>query len=353
MQEISNGLPCQILYGSGAVGHLPDRLPRGRVIVMSEEKLARTALFGRIRESFPEAEFYLQQGGEPRISDVQKAVDTLRDREPAVIVGVGGGSVLDVAKATALLLDKREPVAEAMGNRDIRRSIALALIPTTAGTGSEATRNCLFIDDRDGIKRALIAQDCIPDVAVLDPEMTRTLPAPVAAFTGIDALCHCVESYISVRANEVSRAWSLAGMRLILTWLPRAVASPEDEEAREKMLFASFFGGAALAIAGTTAVHALAYSLGKRGVPHGVSNSLLFETVMRHTLGQPERVIEHYDEGVRLIRSLPIPSIDGYNVRAEECGAMAREAMEQTRLLGNHPVPVSEACAAEIFQSLF
>lgn len=353
MCEIRNELPCRILHGRGAVEKLAGRLPEEKLVVMSEENLAQTEIFERIKTSFPKAKWYLQQGGEPKISDVQRALDALRSDQPTAIVGVGGGSVLDVAKATALLIDKSKPAAEAMGHADMKRSVALALIPTTAGTGSETTPNCLLIDDRDGVKRALIAGGCVPDIAVLDPGATRSLPAPVAAYTGVDALCHCVESSISVKANEISRAWSLAGIRLILTYLPKAVVSPEDEEAREKMLFASFFGGAALAVAGTTAVHALAYSLGKRGVPHGVSNSLLFETVMEHTLGEPRRYIEHYDDCVNLIHSLPIPTIDRYNVQEQECEAMAREAMEQIRLLGNHPVRVTQACADRIFRSLF
>lgn len=361
MGAIQNRLPCRVLYGRGAAEELANLLPEGNLVLMSEEGLAKTELFQRVRTSLPRAEVYLQKRGEPKVSDLQRALDALKGKKPKGIVGIGGGSVLDVAKAAALLIDKDMPAAEAIGRPDLRRNVMLALIPTTAGTGSEATPNCLLIDDRDGVKRAIIADGCIPDIAVLDPDMTRSLPAEVAAYTGIDALCHCVESSISIKANEVSRAWSLAGIRLILAYLPKIIRSMQEkderdedvEEAREKLLFASFFGGAALAVAGTTAVHALAYSLGKRGVPHGVSNSLLFEAVMEQTLGEPERYIERYDECVSLIHSLPIPAIDRYHVYKDECGAMAKEAMEQVRLLDNHPVQVTQACAERIFQSLF
>ena len=119
------------------------------------------------------------------------------------------------------------------------------------------------------------------------------------------------------------------------------------------MLFASFFGGVALAYAGTTAVHALAYSLGKRGVPHGVANSLLFEPVMRATLKKPEEQIPYFSELCAMIHCLPIPTLDRYAVRLEDAPAMAAEAMNQTRLLRNHPVEVQEEMAREIFEGLF
>lgn len=188
---------------------------------------------------------------------------------------------------------------------------------------------------------------------MLDPVLTRSLPPAIAAFTGVDALCHCVESYISRNHSPISRVWSLAGIERIREWLPQTIGRREDDEARQQMLFASFFGGVALAYAGTTAVHALAYSLGKRGVPHGVANSLLFEPVMRATLKKPEEQIPYFSELCAMIHCLPIPTLDRYAVRLEDAPAMAAEAMNQTRLLRNHPVEVQEEMAREIFEELF
>ena len=242
---------------------------------------------------------------------------------------------------------------ESIGNPALDRQVELVLVPTTAGTGSESTRNCLFIDDQTRIKCALIADACLPDVVVLDPVLTRSLPPAIAAFTGVDALCHCVESYISCNHSPISRLWSMAGIEKVREWLPHTIRERESDEARQQMLFASFFGGMALALAGTTAVHALAYSLGKRGVPHGVANSLLFEPVMRTTLEKPEELIPHFSELCAMIHSLPIPTLDRYDVHPEEASAMAEEAMGQTRLLKNHPVVVRKETAEEIFERLF
>ena len=334
---IQNGLPGKVLFGIGAVQDLPNCLPGERVFLISERGLCETEPFRDTAALFPNAQVYLLSGGEPRVSDAQRALDAARRARISGIVGLGGGSVLDVAKTVAVLLGADCTVDGAFNCNDLHRGAPLALIPTTAGTGSEVTPNCLLIDDLTGAKRALISQACIPDFAVLDANMTKTLPVSIAASTGVDALCHCVESLISVKANEFSKAWSLAGIRLVQKWLPIAVHSPDCAQARQMMLSASFFGGAALSIAGTTAVHALAYSLGARGVPHGVANSILFASVMQNTLPDPEKYIPDFSGLCSLIEGLPIPDLRRYSDARFDAAQMAQEAMLQTRLLNNHP----------------
>ncbi|MBQ9409407.1 MAG: iron-containing alcohol dehydrogenase [Clostridia bacterium] len=353
MSETLNLFPNKIIYGAGALDEARALLSGKRIFLVSDVGLEKCGVLDRAKAALKPNEIFLMNCREPRLSDAQKVLDALKRSGADAVVGVGGGSVMDAAKAAAAALGSGKDIADLVGNHELQRQCRLVLISTTAGTGSEATCNAIFIDDADGVKKAMISSAMIPDAAVLDPALTLGLPPAITAFTGVDALCHCAESYISVKANELSRAWSLRGIDLILENLPRAVQQPDDLEARQNMLFASLFGGAALRIAGTTAVHALAYPLGKRGVPHGVANSLLFYEVMRQTLDSPAKLIPHFEALAEMIRRLPLPTLAAYDIKRDEVPTLASEAMEQTRLLNNHPVRVEEAVARSIYETLF
>jgi alcohol dehydrogenase len=337
---VSNNLPGNVLMGTGAL-----------------EKLIRR---------FPGSEIFSELSAEPTTGDLDKVLDIARQGNFASIIGIGGGSALDTAKAAAALKDSELSAMEALGSHpELRRRCFFAAIPTTAGTGSEATLNAIFIDSRDGVKKALVSQACLPDTAVLDPALTVSLPPAVTASTGVDALCHCVESLISVKANSISETYSLRGIGLIEGNLRKAVEDPSNLEARFNMLNASYWGGAALAIAGTTAVHALAYPLGKRGVPHGVANSMLFLGVMSFNLDScAEKLMllarneflgeEVFKRLASLLDGLPIPqTARAFSIEPSEIDSLAAEAMEQTRLLNNNPKPVSREQAVEIYGALF
>lgn len=353
MNKTLNLFPAQVIYGTGSLCGCKDLLAGHRILLVSDVGLEKCGVLAQAKEAVEPQEVYLMNCREPRLSDAQKVLDALKCAQADAVVGVGGGSVMDAAKAAAAALGSGKDIAQLIGAQELQRKCALVLVPTTAGTGSEATCNAIFIDDADGVKKAMISSAMIPDAAVLDPDLTLGLPPTITAFTGVDALCHCAESYISVKANELSRAWSLRGIDLILENLPCAVNEPLNGEARQNMLFASLFGGAALRIAGTTAVHALAYPLGKRGVPHGVANSLLFYEVMRKTLDDPAKRIPSFEALAKMIQLLPLPSLSAYAIDRDETEILAREAMEQTRLLNNHPAKVDEAAAKQIYETLF
>ena len=353
MLTYENQFPAKVLYGANALGEASALLEGRRIFLVSDEGLAKCGLTEKVQSALHPSQVFLMSGREPRISDAQKVLDELKASGADAVVGLGGGSVMDAAKAAAAALKSGKGIRELIGAQTLARDCDLMLIPTTAGTGSEATCNAIFIDDADGVKKAMISPAMIPDAAVLDPLLTVGLPPAISAFTGVDALCHCAESYISVKANAFSRAWSLYGIELIKRNLPLVIREPGNTEARQNMLFASLFGGAALRVAGTTAVHALAYPLGKRGVPHGVANSLLFAEVMKQTLQNPSALIPDFGELTAMIAALPLPKIDAYSVRADEVPVLAREAMAQTRLLNNHPVKVSEEMACRIYETLF
>ena len=351
--------------GQGAVDKLPQVLPQGKVLVITDKGLLATGMVDRLCQHIPHAHIFSDIDTEPTTKDLDQALDMFRTGAYTAVVGIGGGSALDMAKAVAALGNTPMAAAEGLGNhpKSTRDTFSVA-IPTTAGTGSESTLNAIFIDSCDGVKKAIVSPACVPDVAVLDPDLVVSLPPSLTASTGIDALCHCVESFISVKANPLSEVWSIRGIHLIEANLPQAVANPEDTHARLHMLVASYCGGAALAIAGTNAVHALAYPLGKRGVPHGVANSLLFLPVMAFNLpacedkflalakgeATPQAVLARMGA---LVTSLPIPSITAYPITAADIDTLAAEAMEQTRLLGNNPRDMSLQQARDIYQTLF
>lgn len=363
ISTVKNTLPAELLIGPGALKEL--NVPAGKTLLITDQGLLGTDIPGKVKSLLGEAEIYSDLAAEPTTDDLDRALQFARDGGFQNIVGVGGGSALDIAKAVAGLLKTTCKAADMLGNQpDLVRSTYFAAIATTAGTGSESTLNAIFVDSSDGVKKAIISPALLPDVAVLDAELTTSLPAHITASTGVDALCHCVESFISVKANAVSETYSLRGIDLIEKNLKTAVEEPGNLTARQNMLVASYYGGAALAIAGTTAVHALAYPLGKRGIPHGVANSMLFCEVMRTTLGAfGERFLQlgHGEVDAKavleriggLVKSLPIPaSVAKYGIVAADLDALAQEAMEQTRLLNNHPGKMTLAQAKAIYAAL-
>jgi alcohol dehydrogenase class IV len=230
--------------------------------------------------------------GEPTVPELAAALQAARDFGADGVVGLGGGSAMDVAKLVAALLDGRQPFVEIVGTDLLAgRTVPLACIPTTAGTGSEATPIAIVEDVEDQMKKGVVSPYLVPDFAYLDPELTRTMPQSVTAATGIDALTHCIEAYANRFAHPVVDQWALEGIRLISTYLERAWRDGGDMEARAAMLRASHLGGQCLGPVNTAAVHALAYPLGGEfHIAHGTANSLLLPHVLRFNLSAaPER----------------------------------------------------------------
>jgi alcohol dehydrogenase class IV len=230
--------------------------------------------------------------GEPTIPELATALRAAREFGADGVVGLGGGSAMDVAKLVAVLLSGGQQFAEIVGTDLVAaRTVPLACIPTTAGTGSEATPIAIVEDVEDQMKKGVVSPHLVPDFAYLDPELTRTMPQSVTAATGIDALTHCIEAYANRFAHPVVDQWALEGIRLISTYLERAWRDGGDMEARGAMLRASHLGGQCLGPVNTAAVHALAYPLGGEfHIAHGTANSLLLPHVLRFNLSAaPER----------------------------------------------------------------
>ncbi|NWL81157.1 alcohol dehydrogenase [Pseudomonas taiwanensis] len=297
---------------------------------------------------------------DPPESVILAAVEAAKASSADCVIGFGGGSSLDAAKLTALLARSGESLAGSYGiNVAKGPRLPLILVPTTAGTGSEVTAVSV-VTTGAGEKNVVISPLLLPDLAVLDAELTLGLPAAVTAATGIDAMVHAIESYTSRHLkNPISDCLAREALRLLATNVHEACRNGANLEARENMLLGACLAGMAFANAPVAAVHALAYPLGARfHIPHGLSNSLVLEPVIRFNLGAAAPL---YAE----LADIVLPGLGGdtsakANALADYLGGLAgelslptrlrelgigqadiddltRDATRQTRLLGNNP----------------
>lgn len=220
--------------------------------------------------------------GEPDIATLDAALAAARAARPDLVVGLGGGSVMDVAKLVAALWDSEQVLADVAGpNRVAGRRSRLVQVATTAGTGSEAGIRSLITDPVKGSKIAVESPHMIADLAVLDPELTYSVPPAVTAATGVDAMAHCVEAFTSRKAHPMIDGFARMGFALVGKYLGRAVRDGEDTEAREGMMLASYYGGVCLGPVNTAAGHAISYPLGTLlHLPHGLANAIIFPHVL-------------------------------------------------------------------------
>ncbi len=286
------------------------------------------------------------------------------------VIGFGGGSPMDVAKLAALLLGSGEDLDGAWGVGNARGPrLPLALVPTTAGTGSEATPVAIITVGADE-KRGVSSPHLLPDLALLDPDLTLGLPPAITAATGIDAMVHAVEAFASraPNANPVSRTLAVAALDLLGANLERAVADGSDRAARGAMLLGANLAGQAFANSPVAAVHALAYPIGGRyHVPHGLSNALVLPHVLRfnapaaaaeyaalapHAFPGPGEVPDLAEGFAALAARIGLPPrLRDVGVPEVDLPGCAADAMKQTRLLVNNPRPVTEADALAIYRA--
>jgi alcohol dehydrogenase class IV len=312
--------------------------------------------------------------GEPTTRDLEAALTTARQFGADGVVGLGGGSAMDVAKLVAALTGAEQRFGDVVGTDLLRsRTIPLACIPTTAGTGSEVTPIAIVEDVEAQLKKGVVSPHLVPDFAYLDPELTRSLPRGVTASTGIDALTHCIESYANRFAHPVVDQWALEGIALVGRYLERACADGDDMEARAGMLRASHLGGQCLGPVNTAAVHALAYPLGGEfHIAHGVANSLLLPHVLRFNLeAAPDRYAniagalgvarsgDDADDALKGIERIEALSaaigierrLSAFGISSNTIPHMAAAAMTVQRLLIRNPRVVTEADAQAIYQA--
>lgn len=352
----------------------------GAALVVSSEPLRKLsdALSGELAAAGVRSAIFDAIAGEPTLADFAAAQAAARACGAGFVIGLGGGSAMDVAKLVAALADigadNGQGIAEVVGIGLLKhRALPLACIPTTAGTGSEVTPIAILEAPEEQIKKGVVSDHLVPDFAYLDPTLTVTMPRSVTASTGLDALTHCIEAYANRFAHPVVDPWALEGIRLIAANLQRACDDGTDLEARGAMLRASHLGGMCLGPVNTAAVHALAYPLGGEfHIPHGVANSLLLPHVLRFNLqAAPARyadvacamgIARTGDDmadalaGIERIEQLSAAvgierNLSAFGIGANAVPKMAAAAITVQRLLQRNPREVTEADARRIYEA--
>jgi alcohol dehydrogenase len=381
MNPITLLQPPRLVFGSGCasqcVGLFTERGLRRVLLVSSSPVLPQ---IGFLVEALRAAGCEIIQGrpvdSEPTREMFEQILADAKRAAPDAVLGVGGGSPLDVAKLVAALVRGSQGVSEVFGINLLRgRERFLVCLPTTAGTGSEVSPNAILLDEADQLKKGVISPHLVPDAALVDPLLTHSVPAAVTAATGLDALTHCIEAYANKFAHPITDQYALQGIRLIAANLLRAVQNGADAEARANLALGSLYGGLCLGPVNTAAVHALAYPLGSRfKVAHGVSNAVLLPNVLRFNFSAaPERYAEvavalgvegngpalsTAERGVErlaeLSRQCGVPQrLSDFGIPREAIPALARAALQVTRLLKNNLRPVTEADAVKIYEATY
>jgi len=288
------------------------------------------------------------------------------------IVGIGGGSSLDVAKLVAAQLNNNQSIEEIIGIGKLKqRATYLVCLPTTAGTGSEVSPNSILLDENDCLKKGVVSTHLVADAAYIDPVLTYSVPPKVTAATGMDALIHCIEEYTNLFAHPIVDVYALEGIKLIGANLIYAYKDGKNSAAREKVALGSLYGGLGLGTVNTAAVHALSYPLGGEfHIAHGLSNAVLLPYIMKFNMSAaPERYAqvaialgaEKQEDNLRtaekgvdkifeMCRTLDIPvKLSELNIPGDAIEQMVEGAMKVTRLLKNNPRTITKEDARNIY----
>lgn len=293
---------------------------------------------------------------EPDVPNLQALLAVAEAVDAQVVVGFGGGSSMDLAKVAAVLAGSGQSIADVAGVGKVTgKRAALVQVPTTSGTGSEGGTRALITDPRTRNKLAVESIHLLADLAVVDPDLTLSVPPAVTAATGVDALAHCVETFTNRRAHPTIDLYALEGIRLAGRWLPRAIADGADREARAGLSLAALYGGFCLGPVNTTAGHAIAYPLGTRHqVAHGAAVALIFP----HALAFNAPAVPERTAAVLAALGLPAASepqmvfdaahrwcaglgckmrLSAFGITDDDLPQMADEAHAIRRLLDNNP----------------
>ena len=371
MKNITLLQPQKIVFGTGCIQTLVEdykKMGLQRLFVLTAPPIRPLieATLNDLQAAGVNIEVFDQIMAEPTLNDFNAIVEKARQFGADSVVGIGGGSVLDVAKLVAAFAHSDQQAADCFGTGFIKKKgLWFACLPTTAGTGSEVSPNAILLDERDHLKKGIVSPFLIADAAYVDPKLTWTVPAKVTADTGMDALTHCIEAYTNKFAHPSVDIYALQGIRLIAAHLERAVKDGKDVEAREALAFGSLYGGLCLGPVNTAAVHALSYPLGGEFLLPSVMKFNMPANVKRHAevaiaLGcQPgandEETAQRGVEFIyRLAEAVGIPKkLTDLGIPQTAVDGMAKAAMQVQRLLKNNPREVTEQDARDIYNSLY
>lgn len=371
----------KIIFGVGAVEGAGDELKAmgvKKVCVATDPGIEKAGILDILRRSIEKsglsAAYFTEVEAEPNAEIVGKAVEVARSEGCDAMVGLGGGSSMDIAKATAVVLACGGRIEDYFGVNVVPKPILpVMLIPTTAGTGSEVTSIAVLSDTVNKTKKGVVSDYMYAKVALLDPMLTVGLPPKVTASTGLDALIHAIESYTGVQSSFITETLAIEAIRLIAGNLRQAYANGDNLEARTAMMKGSLLAGMAFSNTQTAAAHAAALALGGiYHLPHGVATTLFLPAVMEfNMLACPEkfaRIAEAFGEdtyglspmeaaelSVKAVKRLVADvgfemGLRNYGVKEDELPMMAKNAMGAKRLLDNNPRKITEEQMEEIFR---
>jgi alcohol dehydrogenase class IV len=379
-QQLQIIFPGKLVFGNGTLAQLADdvlQLKPAKVFIATISQLQNaiadftTALKNNNVEMLTDISIVQ----EPSFADFEKLMQTVTPFNPDVVIGIGGGSVLDIAKLVAAQLDNEQQLKDYVGIGLLKgRKKKLICVPATSGTGSEVSPNAILVDDENQ-KKGIISPFLVPDIVYVDPLLTVSVPPSITAATGLDALTHCLEAYTNKFSQPLIDMYAYEGMRLIAAHIETAVNDGSNIEAREKVAMGSLLGGFCLGPVNTAGVHALSYPLGSMfHLAHGLSNALLLPYVMEYNIPAATR---KYSEvamalgcerkktdaatayaGVERIRELikacGIPAtLKEVSVPESAIPQMAVDAMKIQRLLKNNPRLIEEKDAIAIYKAAY
>jgi len=371
--------------GWGSVEKLVEEVERYNakiILIVADPVLATIGLLDKIisplREKQYQFDLYTDLIPEPVLETGEKLVDFSRKKSYSLVIGIGGGSALDMAKLAAVFSHNTGSLKDYLNLSATRKiqqkGIPKILIPTTSGTGAEVTSIAVLALEHT--KDVITHDYLIADTAIVDPELTVSVPPKITAATGADALTHAVEAFISVNANPVSDGLALQAIRLIGRSLEQAVRNGNDKEARINMAYGSYLAGLSFFNAGVGAVHALAYPLGGQfHIAHGDSNAVLIPYVMSYirkscsnklplvleALGEKIQHLTDEEASERcveklasLMKDIGIPQkLGGFSIPESAAQSLAKDGIKQKRLLARCPMALTEQDILQIYQSAF
>lgn len=371
----------RIVMGAGSLEKLGEeakRLKAKTAMVVTDEGLVKAGIAGRAEQILQDKGISVSRfdsvEADPRYEIAAEAARSTRDAGADLVVGLGGGSSLDIAKVAAVLVTNEADVSSLFGLDLVPKpGMKTIMVPTTAGTGSEVTPIAILSDESEKLKKGIVSPYLFPQTAILDAELTLGLPPHVTAATGMDALIHALEAYTSRNAFSMSDLFAQKAIQLIGSNLRTAYADSANLEARANMLEGSLLAGIAFANAGVTAVHAFAYPIGAEfHIPHGVANSIMLVPVMEFNmvgnLPKFAAVAEFLGENTEgmslreaaqltvealhsLAEDIRIPStLEQFGVKDKDVPGLAEGVMKVTRLLANNPRGLTKEDAEEIYR---
>ena len=373
----------RIIMGPGALKNLADEvcnLKAKKVLIVTDKGLMSAGVIKKATDILLDANIkytiFDKVQADPRYEIVADCVKAIQLENIDTVIGIGGGSPIDIAKVAAVMATNKGPITEYFGIDLVPEpGLRTIVIPTTAGTGSEVTPIAILSDEAEKLKKGIVSSYLFPKVAILDSTLTLDLPPQVTAATGMDSLIHAVEAFTSRNAYWITDMMAREALSLIVGNIRTAFANGSDLEARTHMLEGSLLAGMAFANAGVTAVHAFAYPIGAEfHIPHGVANSIMLAPVMEfNMLGNIKKFAELADlmgentagmsqremakAAVKAMKTLSedlqIPrNLSQFGVKDTDIPMLAEGVMKVTRLLANNPRVLTKEDAEKIYRNV-